>query len=1170
VIAIPAFGAEPSDGAYTLALRKAMRDGGDLMLHVRAAGGRIVQSWATAPSIGNIGYDANTSGVRIDAAGRMAGTMWAVVNYSPFELAVDVGPEAGAKPGPDGSVAMAGTYRAVCGRVADPNVMGALNGRVAARATPKRAVRLELLLDGALEAASPAIGRMLVTFALDGGKASDANVSATTDRKPTPHWTGKVDRIDLAYDGKQLRGTLTCTTDRSGFLTSPDRTHTWTIDASVACNRVRGTHTIRRTATHTEGGAVTGTAVPVGAGDANALAAVVTLPGAMGGQDLELYLEGEGGRVTGAYAVCPKRPLTAHPVAAEKLELEGGRVAGELSVTVEALGWAGKGPAPEQLRCVVDGSVTDANVVGGFSGSFAARAAAGAVSGRREPWQAVERREALAAGSHWPCWRGTGGGTGVDSGAALVEDLHRARLVWKSQESTPDAWLWSNSSKAELSGGYASPVVAGGRVYMAYFVPSGGEFMEQIPTKRGSMEVKAQRKYLIDADDVLLCVDAATGRTLWRTSFQGTGINYNHGLAGPLMTPAVAGGRAYFIGSGGGVFGVDAASGKEAWRSDVGDSAATFRKRKEEGKRQRTMPRANQDFCAAPLVVAGVVVCNDNAGGLIGLSEADGRRAWGPVGEGAAKTCSPVRWTHGGREYAIAAGVKHGFCVDVRTGKLAWEIDEAGDLGTPAVAEDHAVFSGGGLQAKSGLSCWHLSAGKAQLAWRLEGNYNNHVTSPVVYRGRVYAFRGNATVCLDLETGKELAAVPFPGVRTCSSLIAFDGRVVREDLWERVYFYNADPAAFRQLGPRWEIGSHAQCTTAAAADGRLFIRGRDCVWCYDLRVPASGGPGNAELDEARSWLGANPPDGNNATERRRRMAAIQSAADALEPATFQKYLKAIDGDAAAADAMDAAGVLHYLRKSTEAAIADIRRTRVRKGVAMWHVYNMGYVFRTPDACFGIDLHGRGVEALAKDLDFALNTHGHGDHVSRPLMAAMLTAGKPVVTSWLKGSRLVPIAAPPAEGEKKAVPATMPSTEMKFGTVRVKVDIGDHHKYKPETRNDMLMFQVDCGPAAGDCTIYHSGDCDNPAKMRPDGAVTVFIPHVQPGMAVEDAIRQVRPRMTLVSHVLELMHSPKPPQPWRFSFDYAFGTIKNTPEDKATVLTWGERWLAPGCELAGGR
>ena len=111
-----------------------------------------------------------------------------------------------------------------------------------------------------------------------------------------------------------------------------------------------------------------------------------------------------------------------------------------------------------------------------------------------------------------------------------------------------------------------------------------------------------------------------------------------------------------------------------------------------------------------------------------------------------------------------------------------------------------------------------------------------------------------------------------------------------------------------------------------------------------------------------------------------------------------------------------------------------------------------------------------------------------------------------------------------------------------------------------------MFQVDCGEGASRCTIYHSGDGNNYTKMRPDRRVDVFIPHVRVGMSVQEAVAHLRPKMTLASHVLELGHERGQ---WRWSFDDAFATIENIPEDRATVLTWGERWLVPGTVLAEG-
>ncbi len=316
---------------------------------------------------------------------------------------------------------------------------------------------------------------------------------------------------------------------------------------------------------------------------------------------------------------------------------------------------------------------------------------------------------------------------------------------------------------------------------------------------------------------------------------------------------------------------------------------------------------------------------------------------------------------------------------------------------------------------------------------------------------------------------------------------------------------------------------------------------------------AAEGPDAGRLDhlgQARNWLVSNPPDGTNASARRERMALIQAAGDRLSALDYRNYARSWETNTPLADLLEARHpVLGYLRDAIAGAIGEIRRTQVREGLAVWFIYNMGYVFKTPRTCFGIDLDGRGVERLAPELDFLLNTHEHGDHVHEPLFRAMLAQNKPVVTRWYPGSLLV-----------------SQSTNLVFGEVLIRTDLGDHHREQPRQRDNMLMFEVDCGPSANHAVIYHSGDGNNIDKMRPAKPVGLFILHTSVGMSVPDAVRHVKPKMTFVSHVMELGHSPLPPHAWRWPYDTAFDVIRDLPEREATVLTWGERWLAPGTSL----
>jgi hypothetical protein len=110
-----------------------------------------------------------------------------------------------------------------------------------------------------------------------------------------------------------------------------------------------------------------------------------------------------------------------------------------------------------------------------------------------------------------------------------------------------------------------------------------------------------------------------------------------------------------------------------------------------------------------------------------------------------------------------------------------------------------------------------------------------HVVSPLIYRGHVYPWRGGTTVCVELRTGAIKGESYFWSTRGCSSFAAGDGRIVRPHLRNQLLYYNADPNDFRQLGEMWKTSSFAGSTTPTLLDGRLFFRGSDCIYCYDLR-----------------------------------------------------------------------------------------------------------------------------------------------------------------------------------------------------------------------------------------------------------------------------------------------------------------------------------------------
>ena len=120
-----------------------------------------------------------------------------------------------------------------------------------------------------------------------------------------------------------------------------------------------------------------------------------------------------------------------------------------------------------------------------------------------------------------------------------------------------------------------------------------------------------------------------------------------------------------------------------------------------------------------------------------------------------------------------------------------------------------------------------------------------------------------------------------------------------------------------------------------------------------------------------------------------RYVELQAAIDATEAKTFGAYL--VSGETKGNKALAA------LETAFDKVLAEVKATTVTDGrPAVWHVYNMGTVVKTREACFSIDLmHRRGHE-FAPLLDFALITHNHDDHYTEPFYRAMDRAHKTVI------------------------------------------------------------------------------------------------------------------------------------------------------------------------------
>lgn len=236
-------------------------------------------------------------------------------------------------------------------------------------------------------------------------------------------------------------------------------------------------------------------------------------------------------------------------------------------------------------------------------------------------------------------------------------------------------------------------------------------------------------------------------------------------------------------------------------------------------------------------------------------------------------------------------------------------------------------------------------------------------------------------------------------------------------------------------------------------------------------------------------------------------------------------------------------IFQFYQSALDRILDDVPREKVPQGrVVLWHLYNMGYVVKTPSHTFGIDLKHRDAERLAPILEFLCVTHNHQDHVSMPLIEAMAAAGKPVYSNFLDVGQRV------ATGD-----VLHPA-----GDIEIVTTIVDHN---PTLVNFVVDYEIDCGADTGHKVILHLGDSRNWEQLRKTRPVDILIPHLAVGLDMPRAVEKLSPQVVLMSHIMELSH---PRDKWRWSYPYGLArcrdlrTALSLPANRVRLPVWGEK------------
>jgi outer membrane protein assembly factor BamB len=466
-------------------------------------------------------------------------------------------------------------------------------------------------------------------------------------------------------------------------------------------------------------------------------------------------------------------------------------------------------------------------------------------------------------GKDWPCWRGADGSGSASSGTELIEDISKAKLLWKS-ESLPGSY------GAAIQTGENGPIVADNKVFLVYHDPNDevyddqdyDGYMKGFPQRllggsetvdrynKGEPQAReqvAKKKASITVDDVVLCMDADTGKTLWKTAFAKQGFNYmnfgryhwNSAKTGPNVTPCFHQGKVFALGNAGKVYALEAASGKMLWESDIGDHYAKASALIKECREKRSRKAGNRaglfdryDLATGPIVAGDILVVYDERGGLIGFAPATGKKLWTTKGTFCAYHSAPVRWLSQGKEYVVAYGGTKGTCVDPANGKILWEVSVpyAREPGTACVSDKYAVF---------GRTCFLITPEKATELWTCSDKVGISMAfvTPAIIRDRVFFGHGSMTM-LELSTGKILGQSADMFLSIGSSVVGGDDRAFKEfgrDAGSAMVMAVARADGFAGKVTMLSLPHYAMSSTPCYAAGRLYLRMQNAIVCYDLQ-----------------------------------------------------------------------------------------------------------------------------------------------------------------------------------------------------------------------------------------------------------------------------------------------------------------------------------------------
>ena len=339
-------------------------------------------------------------------------------------------------------------------------------------------------------------------------------------------------------------------------------------------------------------------------------------------------------------------------------------------------------------------------------------------------------------------------------------------------------------------------------------------------------EGRAFTMFVKGEDEIVVCIDAASGKEIWRY-FDDYRFENRQGGDGPRCTPTVDGDRVYVVSAYGRLVALDAVNGKELWSHDFTKAFSS------------NVPR--HGFSTSPIIEEELLLIEtggETGKALVACDKRSGKVVWSSEDD-AIGYSSPITATILGTRQSVFFTGRGLVSVSPKDGEVYWRYDWPTrfnvNAATPIFIPPDKIFISSGYDMGAAVVQIKKTDGQLTAAevWTSR-EMKNHFSSSILHDGYLYGFDNAFLKCIDAETGEEQWVKRGFGK---GSLIYADGNLIILGEGGNLALAKATHTQYEEIA-RTQIFNGRCWTMPTLSGGKLYLRNVEELICLDWSEPS--------------------------------------------------------------------------------------------------------------------------------------------------------------------------------------------------------------------------------------------------------------------------------------------------------------------------------------------